>query len=127
MGYKLNGKEYEVPTEISYRQYYKLSLLLSDLDMAKVKSEKGINFQEVLRFLFNDDKLPEFFATLLVPKNEKVWKEENLKDKENFLDIGDTTAVEILKDFLSGRGNLIASITDYFQKFLTEKNESLES
>jgi hypothetical protein len=124
MGYKFGEKEFVVPEEVTYRQYYKLNKLLGDAfdfgDMSEV------NIALIVKALFEKDLLPDVFATLLIPTGVSVWKEEYLESNRNvFIDIGDKTAVEILESFLSGRGNLIESILNFFDNFLNQKEQSI--
>lgn len=130
MSIKLNDKAFTVPEEVTYRQYYELSKLLDgvDLNSFRKKNDNGenvIDVQAIKDVLFKEHKIPKFFATLLVPSGESTWKPSFAKDNEElFMDIGDVSGTEVIQDFLSGRGNLIQSILDYFLNFLT-KNEEL--
>ncbi len=127
MGYKFGEQEFAVPEEITYRQYYKLTNLLGDLvDIKDLKSDE-VNLGILLKKLFEKDLLPDVFATLLIPTGSSVWKEEFLtKYRDVFIDIGDKTAVEILRSFLSGRESLIESILSFFENFLTQKEQSVK-
>lgn len=129
MSFKLGDKSFTVPEEVTYRQYFELSKLLDgiDLNSFRKQTEDGftIDVQAVKDALFKEHKIPKFFATLLVPTGESAWKQSFAKDHEElFMDIGDVSGTQVIQDFLSGRGNLIQSILDYFLTFL-KRNEEL--
>lgn len=156
MAIKFGEQEFHVPDEVTYRQYYHISKLLDGIDVNKfrkeapikiddtdkVKKDKkailledeenidymgGLDFNAIKNALFDNHKIPKFFATLLVPTGS-MWKPEMLeKNEELFMDIGDKTATEVLQSFLSGRGNLMESILDFFTGFLQKKSESMEN
>jgi hypothetical protein len=137
--YTVKGKEFEVPKEITHRQYFRIVTLLKEAgintgdvldktDIAAVgDNEAEFDFKtgDIFSKLITTGKVPLFFSTILVPEGETLWKKEYADDHLELMeDIGDVTALEVAQDFLSGRVNLIVGLWSYFDNFL-KKNEGL--
>lgn len=134
----ISGKEFYVPAEISYRQYFAINELLKSvkidpLSLGKLKeteekTEIKLNGTIVYSALMAEGKLPEFFATLLVPKDAEKWQPEFLsQNKDLMFDIGDKTMLEVLESFLSGRADLIDTILNFLLPLIAKKTQLLES
>lgn len=137
----ISGKSFEVPEEITYKQYRHIVKLFQSLKVdfeklvraGKLDGNKvSVAFQvsDVLEALVEQDKLPEFFATLLVPsedlKDGKVWQETNIESYKTIMeDLGDRAFVSMLKDFLAGRTDLIIDFVSYLGTFMKENSLSL--
>ncbi len=129
----IDSETFFVPDEVSYKQYYKINKLFSELkvkssDFANIEDNNGLEFTfkigSVLKTLFDTGKIPEFFATILIPEGQKKWDEsvmlssDTLEVMEN---LTDTQMIGIAEDFLSGRGSLIGSILNSLE-ILMKKN-----
>ncbi|MFA5715620.1 MAG: hypothetical protein WC998_07765 [Candidatus Paceibacterota bacterium] len=139
----ISGKSFEVPEEITYKQYRHITRLFQSLKIdfeklvkaGKMNGDKiNVAFQvsDVLEALMEQDKLPEFFATLLVPSEDlrdgKVWRETNIESYKTLMeDLGDRAFVSMLKDFLAGRTDLIVDFVSYLGTFMKENSLSLPS
>lgn len=136
--YNVNDKLFVVPKEITHRQYFRIAAMFKELgiktnevmDKPKYDSateELDLNFKagSTLNKLLAGGKIPEFFATILIPDGERIWKEEFLEPSRKIMeDIGDVTALEVVQSFLSGRADLIVGLWGFFNDFM-KKNEGL--
>ena len=131
----IEGTTFSVPEEIIYRQYKHVAKIFKSLkaDVSQILEAKAngstINFSlsisDVIEAMIEQDKLPELLATILVPEGQ-IWEVsfvEKYKDKMEI--IGDKTFMEIAKDFLAGRTDLIQDIVSFLGMFQEEKNPSL--
>ena len=138
--FTINDCAYRLPDEIAYRQYSALIKLLKEagINISKdvVKSveldennkvDVEVNTGDILQRLINNESVPQFFAILLIPVNGGVtkWTADVQKSQvADMMDIGDVTAMRVIKSFLSGRADLIVDIWNYFVNFM-KKNEKL--
>lgn len=135
--FSIRGSEvkYYVPEEISYDQWEKINSLLDDakinllqeVDIANTngKTKVSASVGAILQKLFKAKLLPSFFATILIPVGKETW-DEDLYEKQlpTMNKIGDKTALEVAVLFLSGRSELIVTITNYLVNLFKENNFS---
>lgn len=135
----LKGKTFVVPEEVLYNQYFRINKILDEIKVSAKElvdlsnnSDSGLkigmNVGIILSELLKQDKLPNFFAVLLLPEGAEIWEPKMEEDNVEFMRyIGDKTAVGVMTDFLSGRVDLILEIMSFFQSFTTGKNELLKN
>ena len=105
----------------------KSSEVMDSPKLDRETNEIEMNFKagDTLKRMLVAGKMPEFFATVLVPEGEKIWKKEYVVEHLELMeDIGDATALEIVGIFLTGRANLIVNLWEIFIAFLN-KNKGL--
>lgn len=131
MIYTINDKKFTIPEKTLYIQYKKIIALLEQLELedgvlnrtpssdnAEVKYD--VNIGKILLKLVEKDILPEFFSIILVPVKEdgteEKWNEDLAKKILNdMFYISDDVALEVIKNFLLSKAELVKNITDYFQ------------
>lgn len=139
--YEIGEHIFYVPKKLSYRQYEGLVKILAEakLDLTGItkKSEdeedsKGgisvaMSIGKVIQDLISGSFLIRFIGTILVPKEESKWKEKFLMDYSDVIpDIDESQVIEIIQDFLAGRGDLIQSLGNALPSFQLQK-ESRET
>jgi hypothetical protein len=123
--FEIGDRVFAIPEEVSYRQYEKLSIIISDLtDGMGSKPESTQGILSAVQAIIKSGKVPEILATLLVPVDARIWKPQFVEDHiEIMKDIGDRTAVLIITNFLSGRMSLTEGLISGLQTFKVQKSE----
>lgn len=136
--YSVKGKNFILPDEVAYNQYYNINKILEDAkisvnDLADIK-ERGSKIKmsfgigKVLNAILAQNKIPEFLATLLIPEGAECWEPEMVaENKDILMYMGDKSIMEMVQGFLSGRADLIIEIILYFQNFMTENSQYIEN
>lgn len=106
--YKIGNKELSIP-ETKLKQYKRLNRLikenLSGLDLSKDKDKLVISLGSIISELLEKDAVEELLAVIF-----------DYDDPSVFEDITEDTLIEVLKDFFSGKVNLINSTMDSFKQ-----------
>lgn len=106
--YKIGNKELSIP-ETKLKQYKRLNRLikenLSGLDLNKDKEKLVISLGSIISELLEKDAVEELLAVIF-----------DYDDPSVFEDITEDTLIEVLKDFFSGKVNLINSTMDSFKQ-----------
>lgn len=139
---RVNDQVFELPVKFTYRQYHHITTLLKKAtipideaidkkatifnlgnDEKDASLKVGINIVNIIRNFMEQDILPDVMATVLVPEGKKWAVEMVEQNRDTLMDLDDMTIIEIVRDFLTGRGILINAIMGSLVNFRKENKE----